>query len=483
VSDDDDGVTGGSTLRALVRRGAAWSIASHLVSQLLRFGSNLLLARLLFPEAFGLMAIVNALLSGLQLFSDIGIGPSIIQNPRGNDVAFLNTAWTVQVVRGCVLWIVSCAIAWPVASFYGDPRLAWLVAVSGLTALIAGFNSTRLHSRYRNVDLARVSIIELVSQGVSIFTMIVWAIVSPSPWSLVAGGIAGSLAKLVLSFAALPGVRHRLHCERSALVQMLHFGRWIFVSTALTFLALQSDKLIFGKLVDTAMLGVYGFGVVIVSTPLTLLRRLGTGVFLPVFSRAHNSGEDLQAVFDRVRRPWLIATGWLLAGLCAGGQAAVDLLWDERYAAAGWITQLLSIGAWFGVLEMTNGHSLLARGKAKWVAASNAVKLAAMVILIPLGFQLDGFRGAVVGLVLSDPVRYVVSVHALTRQGMRSWPQDLRLTLWVLVTGWVGWQAALLGQRAHWPTVLVAASVFLTVTLAWAPLGASIYARYRKHSP
>ncbi|HZJ69863.1 MAG TPA: oligosaccharide flippase family protein, partial [Planctomycetota bacterium] len=106
-------------MRVLVRRSATWSILAHGGSQLLRFASNIVLARLLFPEAFGLMAIVNALLQGLHLFSDIGIGPSIIQNARGNDPAFLNTAWTVQVVRGTVLWLVACAIALPAAIFYG----------------------------------------------------------------------------------------------------------------------------------------------------------------------------------------------------------------------------------------------------------------------------------------------------------------------------------------------------------------------------
>src|SRR5687767_10200117 len=73
---------GAGELRTTVRRGSAWSLAAYGGSQLLRFAGNLILTRLLVPEAFGLMALINALLQGLQLFSDIGIGPSIIQSAR-----------------------------------------------------------------------------------------------------------------------------------------------------------------------------------------------------------------------------------------------------------------------------------------------------------------------------------------------------------------------------------------------------------------
>jgi O-antigen/teichoic acid export membrane protein len=471
---------GGSSLRVLVRRGATWSILSHGGAQLLRFVSNLVLARLLFPEAFGLMAIVNALLQGLHLFSDIGIGPSIIQNSRGNDPAFLNTAWTVQVMRGTALWLVSCVIAVPTAVFYGDPRLSWLVAVSGLNALIGGFNSTRLHSMYRNVDLARVSLIDFASQAIGLLAIVVWALVSPSIWALVFGSLAGSLAELVLSHVALPGIRNRFHYERRALTELVHFGRWIFLSTALTFLVMQSDKLIFGKLIDKAMLGVYGFAVAISSMPVLLLGRIESAVFLPVFSRVHNAGEDLQPVFDRVRRPWLILCGWVLAGLCGGGQAAVNVLWDERYADAGWITQLLAIAGWFGILELTYGAAVLARGQAKWLAAGNAGKLAGMVLLIPVGYHLDGFRGAVLGIVLSEVARYLLAVWALHRLGLRGWPTDLMLSAWVAVTAWIGWQAAHFAQQANGSPLFVAAMVFIAVTLAWAPLGHTVYAGFFK---
>ena len=88
-------------------------------------GNHLILTRLLFPELFGLMALVNTFIQGLILFSDIGIKPSIIRSPRGDDPTFFNTAWTLQVIRGFGLWIGCCLIAWPVSQFYDNEQLVW----------------------------------------------------------------------------------------------------------------------------------------------------------------------------------------------------------------------------------------------------------------------------------------------------------------------------------------------------------------------
>jgi len=463
----------------MVRRGAFWSIAGYGGSQALRFAGNLLLTRLLMPEAFGLMALVNALQQGLQLFSDVGIGPSIIQGRRGDDPVFLNTAWTVQVLRGLVLSCVAAAIALPFATFYGDPLLAWVVTISGTTALISGFNSTRLFSMYRHVNLAPVSVIEIGSQAVGLATILTWTAIDRSVWALVAGGVAGSFARMVLSHTILSGISNRFCWDRSALAQMFHFGRWIFLSTVLTFFVGQSDRLIFGKMIPLAMLGIYSVGAMVATMPAVALGRIMSSVFFPVYSRIQNSGQDLRPVFNRVRWPVLLVAGWMIAGLAGGGTAAVRLLYDHRYDQAGWIVQILALASWFTVLESTNSAALLARGQAHWTAANSAAKLLGMLALIPVGYALGGFPGAVAGLAISEVLKYAVSAFAVARAGLKGWPQDLRLTGWVLVTAALGWYLTRLAEHEGWARHTTAAFVFVAITLAWAPLGLSFLWKHR----
>ena len=458
------------SLRDTLRRGTAWSLLGYGGVQTLRFAGNLVLTRLLFPEAFGLMSLVNALLVGLQLVSDIGIGPSIIQSRHGAEPAFLDTAWTVRIVRGLVLWLTACAVALPFAAFYGQPALAWILPLAGLTALLSGVESTRLFGLYRRVDLAWVSLVEVSCQAVSVTVMIAWASRERSIAALVAGSLAGSLTRLVLSHTVLPGHRNRLAFDRAAFGRMIRFGRWIFLSTVLTFLVSQSDRLMFGKLIPLSMLGVFGVGALIATLPSEVLSRMATGVLFPAFSGIRNAGSDLGAVFARVRRLPLVVAAWMIAGLAGGGRVAVELLYDERYAEAGWIVQVVALGSWFAVLESTYGAGLLACGQSKWTAASGAAKLAGMLCLIPLGFSVAGFFGAVVGLALSEIAPYAVSARGASGEGLKAWKQDLALTTWMLITAGLAGLTAAFVQPQGWPAAAAAAAVLLLVTLLWTPV-------------
>lgn len=225
----------GDGLRSRALRGTAISLGGTGGQQMLRLISNLILTRLLFPEAFGLMALVQTFMTGLQMFSDIGIRPSIVQNKRGEDPAFLNTAWMIQIGRGVVLWLGACALAWPLAGFYNEPQITWLLPVVGINALIAGFTSTKTAVAGRNLRLGRQTVIGLVSQAVGLVVMIGLALIWPSVWSLVVGGLVSSLIGVVASHRFMPGIPNRLQWDASAARDLVSFGRFIFVSTLVGF--------------------------------------------------------------------------------------------------------------------------------------------------------------------------------------------------------------------------------------------------------
>jgi O-antigen/teichoic acid export membrane protein len=159
----------------LAIRAGFWTAGGYGASQVLRLGSSLILTRLLFPEAFGLMALAQVFMQGLQMFSDVGLGPAVVRDRRGDDPAFVNTAWTIQVIRGLALWGCTCLLAVPLARLFGEPMLTRLVPVAGITALIAGFNATSILTAMRHLRLGPVNLLELGSELVAISVMITWA--------------------------------------------------------------------------------------------------------------------------------------------------------------------------------------------------------------------------------------------------------------------------------------------------------------------
>lgn len=459
----------GESLGTRASRAAVWTFLGFGASQVVRIASNLVLTRMLFPEAFGLMAVAGALMQGLLLFSDIGIGPSIIQNAKGHDRRFLDTAFTIQAGRGVLLMVLSTLAAWPFAMFYDEPRLFAVVVIVGASSLIQGFNSTKVFTVGRDLDLKRLTVIELVSQLLGALGMIAWALVSPTYWALAGGGLVFPVVKAVLSHVAIPGPRDRFDWDGPSVRSLAQFGKWIFISTMMAFLAGQSDRLIFAKLVPIELLGVYSTAAMVAMMPPTLFGVIESRVVFPVYSSVHRSGEDLAAAFARVRLPFLVGGAVICASLIATGPALVDLMYDDRYREAGWMLQVLTIGTWLNLLEMTYGAVHLATGRAQWVAAASFAKVVGIVLGVMLGHQLAGFVGAVVGFSLSELIRYAVLAVGGRAMKLPGFRQDLLLTAATAATAlgglWVGGRVEAAGHGPFWQTLAILACV----ALGWSP--------------
>jgi O-antigen/teichoic acid export membrane protein len=448
-------------------RSTVWAILGFGGGQGLRFIGNLILTRLLFEEAFGMMAIVNVLMQGLELFSDVGIGPSIIQNERGDDPRFLNTAWTIQIGRGFLLLLFATAIGWPAAQFYGEPQLMVLLPLVGISAVFNGFMSTKYFTVSRHLDQRSVTIMNVGAQAFGLTVMVTWGLVSPTLYALVAGALATPFAKLILSHVLLPGMRNRLTWDASAARGLFSFGRWIFLSTLLGFMTSHADRLIFGKLVPLNLLGIYSIGSMLAVMPAIGVGHLSFSVTFPLYSRVRDLGVPLLPIIRRVRFPFLLLGAWSLSGMIGGGQVAIDLLYDERYAAAGWIVQMLSVMSWLMIMVDTNHAALLATGAAQWGVWAGLGKLLGMLVFITLGFQHYGFEGGVAGYVLADGAKLLVIVIGTIKERISDRLPELGLTVLGAISSAACYGAAQAARAAGLHSSLQALAVFLTASIVF----------------
>lgn len=428
-----------ASLRGLVLRGSIWTLGGYGATQLLRLGSNLILTRLLFPDAFGLMSLVSVFMQGLQMFSDIGIGPAIIQNKQGDDPKFLNTAWTMQIVRGFVLWMVSCLIAWPVAEFYAEPMLKELLPVVGMTAAINGFQTTAVFTANRRLQLGRLTILRIIHQIVAIVVLVVWAWCHRSVWALAGGGVVTAAIMCPLGFWMMRSHPHRLHWNRESGRNLLRFGRWIFVGTILTFLAGQIDRLVLGKYASMEYLGVYSIALMLVTLPRDVLGKLVTAILFPVLSQCARKEPARLTARIRLAREVLLPVGVLaVTGIVLGAPVFISLLYDARYSDAGWIAQWLTVFVWFGILQVTAEQTLLALGETFWLAISNLCKVVSIVVGCAVGFQIGGIAGFVLGMGIGAAAGYLVIQWQLHRRGISLIGQDAKFSLIAVVVAGSG---------------------------------------------
>lgn len=394
-----------SSLRQRILRAGVWTLSGHVVGQFMRLASNLIMTRLLVPEMFGIMALANVIMVGLALFSDIGLNQGIIQCKRGGDPAYLNTAWSVQILRGVWIWALALGIGgglyllgseeWlPLGSVYADPILPFVIAALSFNALINGFASTRIATANRNLAMGRVTFVDLISQLAGMVCMIGWALFDRTIWALVFGTLFAGLLRVYLTHTILPGEKNRLHWDKEAFAEIFGFGKWIFLTSIIGFLAANGDRVILGWLVDPETLGFYAIAFFLVSALQEALSKLIGNVAFPALSEVVREGRtSLKSVYYKFRLPMDIATLLSVGLIFSSGHLLIQILYDSRYQDAGHMIEILCISL-FGIRFSLAGQCFLALGLPKLMIPVYVVWFSALFLLMPLSYQLWDMDGA-----------------------------------------------------------------------------------------
>jgi O-antigen/teichoic acid export membrane protein len=400
------------SLRQRVVKAGIWSLAGFAISSAVRLGSNLLLTRLLVPEMFGIMAIALTLIIGIAMFSDVGLKQNIVQSKRGHEAAFFNTAWSIQIVRGILIWFVALCvciliivagrfhqISW--GSVYAAPSFPYVLAALSFATVIDGFNSTKLFEASRSVLLGRITAIEIISQIAASTLMISWVLIDRSIWALVAGALCSSLVKAVLSHTWIPGTANYWQWDRSAAHEIMHFGKWIMISSILGFLVSSGDRLLLGGLVNSTILGFYAIASLLIGAVEGLLAKIMADVAFPAFSEVIRKGRtDLKRNYYRAL--FVIASlAYFTSGfLMTFGQSLINLLYDSRYTDAGWMLEVLAATLLTVPFRLAI-QSFLALGMPKLQSHIMIVRAVSLFGLTPLGFYLFGLEGSLMAIVFS----------------------------------------------------------------------------------
>jgi O-antigen/teichoic acid export membrane protein len=428
-----------------VLRAGGWTMLGYGTNQLLRLAGNLILTRLLFPDAFGLMAIVQAVIVGVVMFSDVGIEQSIIHNKRGNEPAFVNTAWSVKVIRGVLMWLALWLLAAPLASFYGEPMLARLLPVAGLAAVISGFSSTKIASADRDLEIARTTLIGVGSYAFGLLVMIVWASIDRSIWSLVMGNIVGTAAQAIASHVWLDGIKNRFAWESKSLRSLRTFGQWIFVSSALTFLVGEGSRLLIAHFLDVRMLAFFSLALAMDQVPRQIIQQMTGRVLFPAYSEVvRERPEKLYAIVEKSRLLQIVPYWLVCVFLVYFGQSLMEILYDDRYHDSGWMLQIMALGSLVGGLAISYNGILWAKGMVRMSTVLLAIQLFIQVSAIVVGSYLGGARGLVLGWALTSWLLYPVYAFVYSRLSLWQPKLDLPLiaaSFWIAfsVLGHTGW--------------------------------------------
>ena len=466
------------TLRTKAVRGTKWGVGGQTVGMLLRLVSNLTLTRILSPEIFGLMALINSILIGLHMITDVGVSASIMRSPHGEEPRFLHTAFSIQVARGLLVAVTVLLLAGPTAGFYEDDRLFGTILMVAIMPVLYGFVSTRQSLAMRHMDVRRNTLIELGSQVLQLVVNIGLALWLRSVWALVIGSLVQALVYVVLSHTMLPGPRDRFGWDRPAARELYDIAKWITLSSATAFLASRFDVMALGKLIPKDDLGVYSQAVFVASVPFQLVLPLVDSVLLPATSaQLRDDAGNFAAATRSSRRTVLRALLFLVlaAGLAAPGFYYVAL--DHRYHDAGWQAQLCITAVWFMCLSESASRILLALGSARPMAVGNLVRFGGTSVGVLAGFWLAGLPGAVLGSALGPLIAHGSMLRSLHKHKVKLLDVELQYTL--LCFGLLALGAELprlIAPYVGFPSELVSIPTGIAILL---PLGLWAYTKTR----
>ena len=344
----------------LLRRvihGSAWMLGLRVALRSVRFVRNIILARILAPDDLGLFAMALLVLSVIERFSNTGVTQALVQRRHAIE-EYLDTAWTVLIIRSVGLAAILLVVAQPIAEFFQEPGVAPLIRALACTVLIRGVKNPGVICLQRQLDFRRQFMLRFGGTFVELLVSVPAAIVMRSAWALMIGLIVGSMASLLFSYHVHP-YRPRLQLNFHQVWDLTPFGVWIFLDDMLFFLAYRGDSLIVGKLLGSAALGAYVLAYGMGDAITTEFGRVITEVAFPAYSR-------MQDHLVRVRKALCMS---LEMASCVAAPAAVLL-----YFGAEAITSVVLGERWLAVATVLPPLALAGAARSVLVNMAAAFK-------------------------------------------------------------------------------------------------------------
>ncbi len=401
----------------------------------LRLGSSIVMSRLLYPEAYGLLAILMSIAFALEMLSDIGVTGFLIRHERGGEQAVINTLWTVRLIRGILNAALLYALAPWIGSIYGDPLVGDCLQILSVFFVIGGLETLGFVQAMRNQRARVVAYIELGCTVVTTACTIALAYHLRNHWALVFSILLHRSLMTVCSYFVYPENRPRLAIDKTILLPLFDFAKVVMPASMLTLAFSQYDKIIFLKLFDIRLMGLYGVANNISGTVGGLAIKVSHTVLYPRCAHWNLTEpalfvQKLYAENKKMLLPLVILPA-MVGGLA---QPIVDIIYDPRYSQAGMILKWAMIRASFEALLFATLSILNARGYIKGELISNFIRLIGVVVLTGVGYHFLGLVGFLAGAAIEPLLALLFVTWRRYRLGLFNVRSDLSIVALSLVT-------------------------------------------------
>lgn len=434
MSRDGVGIPGGAVqtaavpaMKALLAKGVFWIAITRAIGNLVTFLSMLFLARFLAPADFGLVAIASTISVIVLAVTELSLASALVYQKNASDEHF-HTAFSLNLLRGLVLAVIILALAWPIAIFYGDERLANLMAALSLSALIGGTINPKLIVFSRDLIFWQEFVLGVSQKVIGFAASAVVALEFRSYWAIVVGTLAAQLAGILLSYLVI-AYRPRICFTRMR--ELLSFSVWLTLGQAINTLNWKFDHLIIGYFLGTTTLGYYAVGENLALLPTREATMPLSQALFPGFAKLNQDIDRLRNAFQRAQALLCTLALPLGCGFALIARPLVELTMGQKWTDAVIIIQLLSGIFAFQTMIYALQPLGMAMGQTKGLLQRDVWNVAVRIPLILVGLLTNGLIGIIwarcvsglIGIGISMAmVRKLIDVPILTQLAVNARP-------------------------------------------------------------
>ncbi len=457
------------TVHREILRGSAWAVLLRWIVRLTGLISTVILARLLTPADFGIVAMAMIIVGGIEVLNETGQKLALIRHPAPTREHY-DTAWTLSLLIGLAVALVIVAAA-PLATYaFHEPRAVPVIQWLALRALLGGFENIGIVNFRRDLDFARDFRYSLFQKLIAFVATIVAAIIWRNYWALVVGIIASRAGGTVLSYVMHP-YRPRISFRRSR--EIWSFSSWLLTKCIGQYVNLKVDEIAVGVGFGAVLMGSYSVAADLGAAPTQEIATPVSSALFPIFATIHGDTDKLRQSYFDVLNTMVMLCVPISVGIALVSPPLVLILLGGKWAAISPLVGWLAVAS--GVLAISNtayvifdvtGHPRIS-AQMQWTR----------VIVLAIAVVAAAKFGGTLQIAIARFVATVVMVPALFRAAekvLAAHPTEFIRAVWPAIISTVIMSAAVLSFQYFVPLAIPVIRLFADATLGAAVFTGSI---------
>ncbi len=379
------------------------TIFSFVAQACIRLSSSLVITRILNPDAYGVLTVLLSIALVIELIADMNVTLFIVRDPDGDEPQYLNTAWTIRLCRATVNAAILFSIGPIIASsVYDAPALSAPLRVFSLWFIISALESMSFSLAIRRKRARIVMYSEFAAAAIAAAFGITYSLYSRDYWGMIYATLLGRSVITCLSYCFFRDARPRLGFDMQAAKKILGFTKFTMPSSLITLIINQFDKIVFLRLFDLTLLGVYGLAANIAGPIESLVLKISQTVLYPRCAQYFR--EDPASVARKYyTENTKLFVSIMLPGAVLAGSArfVITLLYPNRYAEAAMVLQAFMLRTVLQSLSSPSEDLLVATGEVQVLLVGNIYRAIWLFSVSLLGYHFGGFVGFTYGAALS----------------------------------------------------------------------------------